>query len=112
FHDHLVSAGEILFDLLELAMLGDDFLEFSVLLGQLLETRGIGDDFRSGEFLSHFLVTGVELIEFFAKSKYRHKKTFLGQNLGSRTRRDGCWVARESRIGGAGARGGRKKCGS
>ena len=79
FDDHLVGASKILFDLLELAVLGDNCFEFGVLLGELLETRGIADDLGRGEFVGHFLVAGVELIEFFAESEYRHVKTFLQQ---------------------------------
>jgi len=62
---HLASGGEVFFHLLELAVLVDDRFEIGVLLGEFLETRGISDDLGSGEFLGHFLVAGVELIEFF-----------------------------------------------
>ena len=47
--DHLARAGEVLFDLLELAVLVDDLFEFGVLFGELLEARGIGDDFGGGQ---------------------------------------------------------------
>src|SRR5260370_25269523 len=42
FEVHLVRAGEIFFDLLVFAMLGDNLLEFSVLLGDFLEARRVG----------------------------------------------------------------------
>ena len=72
FDDHLVRAGEIFFDLLELAVLVDDFFEFGVLLGELLEARGIGDDFGRGEFLGHLLVADVELVELFGERENGH----------------------------------------
>ncbi len=43
-----MRAGEIFFDLLEFAMLVDDFGELGVLLGKFLKTRGIGDSFGGG----------------------------------------------------------------
>jgi hypothetical protein len=69
FHDHLTSTREVFFDLLELPVLIDDFLEVGVLFGKLLEASGIRDDFGAGKLLGHFLVTNVELVEFFTESK-------------------------------------------
>ncbi len=64
FYDHLVRAGEILFNLLELAVFGDDFFELRVLLGDLLETRGVRRDFRRRKLLRQFVVASAELIQF------------------------------------------------
>jgi hypothetical protein len=76
FDDHLMGAGEVLFNLLELAVFVDDGFEIGVLLGEFLEARGIGDDLGSGQFLGHFLVAGVELIEFFGKRESGHWDSF------------------------------------
>src|SRR5580704_12376553 len=57
FEKHLVSPGQILFDLLEFAMLRDDFFELGVLLGDLLKLRRVGDKLRSREQLRQFVVT-------------------------------------------------------
>jgi hypothetical protein len=65
FDDHLVGSGEVFFELLELAVFVDDFLEIGVLLGEFLETGGVADDLRRREFLGHFLIADVELIELF-----------------------------------------------
>ncbi len=65
FEKHLVGAGEIFFDLLVLAVLGNDFRELGVLLGDLLETRRIGDKLLSGELVGQLVVSGAELVEFF-----------------------------------------------
>ncbi len=51
FEKHLVRAGEILFDLLEFAVPGDNLFEFGVLLGDLLEARGVGDELRRRKLL-------------------------------------------------------------
>jgi len=61
------ECGEVFFDLLELAMLVDDRFEIGVLLGEFLK-RVESVTTSSGEFLGHFLVAGVELIEFFQKA--------------------------------------------
>ncbi len=73
FLDHLVRAGEIFFDLLELAMFLDDFIQFGVLLGDFLELRRVGDQLGGGELASEFVVAGAELVQFFGKSDYSHK---------------------------------------
>src|SRR5271154_88516 len=62
FGDHLARAGEIFFDLLELAMLFDDLFEFGVLLGDFLEARGVRDDFRGRKLLRQFVVARSELV--------------------------------------------------
>src|SRR5882762_6867117 len=62
FHEHLVRAGEILFELFVLAVLLDNFLEFSVLLGDFLVARGVGSHFGSRELLRQLVVTRAELI--------------------------------------------------
>ena len=54
-----MSAGEIFFDLLELAVFGDDFLEFGMLLGDLLEARGIRRDFRRRKLLRQLVVASA-----------------------------------------------------
>src|SRR5258708_259678 len=51
FEVQLVRAGEVFFDLLVFAMLGDDFLKLGVLLGDFLEARRIGDELLRGELL-------------------------------------------------------------
>jgi len=65
FDDHFVGAREVFFNLLVFAVLANDFLEFGVLLGELLQARGIVHDFGGGKLLGHFFVARVELIEFF-----------------------------------------------
>ena len=72
-----MRAGEILFDLLELAVLGDDFFELRVLLGDLLEARGVRRDFRGRELLSELIVASAELIQFVRQCHYGHGKSFL-----------------------------------
>jgi hypothetical protein len=72
FNDQLMGAGQVLFDLLVFPVLGDNLLELRVLLGELLEARGVGDDFGRGELLSHFLVAGIELVELFGQGENSH----------------------------------------
>ena len=81
FDDHLAGAGEIFFDLLEFAVFPDDFLEVGVLLGELLEARGVVDDFRRGELLRHFVVADFELVEFFGKRENGHWDSFSPWDL-------------------------------
>ena len=69
FQDHLVRAGQIFFDLLEFAMLVDDFRELRMLLGKFLEARGIGDSFGRRKLLRHFFVAIAKLVEFFRERK-------------------------------------------
>ncbi len=51
FDEHLVCAREVFLNLLVLAVLLDDFLEFGVLLGDFLVACGIGGHFGSRELL-------------------------------------------------------------
>ena len=73
FQEELVRAGEVFHDLFVLAMPGDELLEFSVLLGDLLEARGIPHHFRRRELLRHFFVARIELVQFFRQCKNRHR---------------------------------------
>jgi len=50
------GAGEIFFDLFVLAVLGDDFGELGVLLGDLLEARRVGDEFLCGELIGQVVI--------------------------------------------------------
>src|SRR5579883_382261 len=75
FEDHLAGAGQVLFNLLIFAVLGDDLLEFGVLLGKLLQTRGVVDDLGGGKLLGHFLVARIELIEFLGECQNGHGKS-------------------------------------
>ncbi len=72
FEVHLVRAGEIFFDLLVFAMLGDNLLEFSVLLGDFLEARRIGDKLLRGELLGQLIVARAELVQFFRECENGH----------------------------------------
>ena len=60
---HLVGAGQIFFNVFEFAVLGDDLAELGLLLGNLLETRGVRDDLRRGEFVRELVVASAELIQ-------------------------------------------------
>ena len=62
---HLVGAGQIFFNVFEFAVLGDDLAELGLLLGNLLETRGVRDDLRRGEFVRERVVASAELIQLF-----------------------------------------------
>src|SRR5260370_356012 len=75
FDEHLARAGEIFFNLLELAVLLDDFFELGVLLGDFLIARGIGSDFGGRELLRQLVVAGAKLIQFFRKRKNGHCST-------------------------------------
>ena len=71
---------KIFHDLFVLAVLGDDFLEFRMLLGDFLETRGIAHDLRRRKLLRHLLVARVELVQFFSQGKNGHgKSTLIGR---------------------------------
>src|SRR5215471_7850196 len=89
FDDHLTGAGEVLFKLLELAVLADDFFELGVLLGELLEARGVADDLGRGELAGHFLITSVELIEFSESVRTAISNTSLDAKFGVTRRSDG-----------------------
>src|SRR5260370_21667461 len=80
FLNHLASSGEILFNLLEFTMLVDNVFELRMLLGELLEARRIAYYLGSGEFLSHFLITDIELVEFFGERKAGHDKSLSWRN--------------------------------
>src|SRR5213083_2522330 len=75
FDEHLVRAGEVLFNLLELAVFLDDFLEFGVLLRNFLVARGIGSHFGGRKLLRQLVVAGAKLIQFFSKRKNGHRST-------------------------------------
>jgi len=60
-----VGAGEVFFNLLEFAVLGDDFAEFGLLLGDLLEARGVRDDLRRGKLLRKLVVASAQLVQLF-----------------------------------------------
>ena len=66
FNDHLMRSRQVLFDLLVFAVLGDDFFELGVLLGELLEARRIGHGLRSRELLRQLVVARLQLIQFFS----------------------------------------------
>ena len=73
--EHLMRASKILFNLLVLAVLFDDFFELGVLLCHLLIARGIGGNFRSRKLLRQFVVACAKLIQFFSKRKNGHCST-------------------------------------
>ena len=75
FQEKLVRPRKIFHDLFVLAVLGDDFLEFRMLLGDFLETRGIAHDLRRRKLLRHLLVARVELVQFFSQGKNGHGKS-------------------------------------
>ncbi len=72
FEKHLVRASEVFFDLLVLAVLGDDFGELGVLLGDFLKARRVGDEFLGGELIGQVVVAGAELVEFFRERENGH----------------------------------------
>jgi len=72
FEKHLVGADEVFFDLFEFAVLGDDFAEFGLLLGDFLEARRVRNDLRRGKFLRELVVASAKLIQFFSKRKNGH----------------------------------------
>ena len=75
FQEKLVRPGEVLDDLLVLAVFRDNFFQFGVLLGNFLEARGIADHFRRRELLCHLFVARIELVQFLSQSKYGHGKS-------------------------------------
>jgi hypothetical protein len=81
FEKHLVRAGEIFLDLLVLTVLGDDFGELSVLLGDLLEPRRVGDELLRGELIGQLIVTSAKLIEFLRESDNGHWDSFVRDAL-------------------------------
>ena len=72
FEKHLVRAGQILFDLLVLAMLGHDFRKFRVLLGDFLEPRRIRNELLRRKLLRQFVVPRAQLIQFFRECENGH----------------------------------------
>src|SRR6266481_6772951 len=75
FDEHLVRAGKILLDLLELAVLLDNFRKLGVLLGDFLVARGVGGHFGSGKLLGQLVVAGSKLVQFFIQRKNGHCST-------------------------------------
>src|SRR5689334_17131476 len=67
--------GEVLLDLLVLAVFDDDFFQLGMLFGNFLEARGIADDFRRRKLLRHLLVTRIKLVQFFSQCQYGHGKS-------------------------------------
>jgi len=63
-----MGACEVLFNLLELAVLVDDGFEISVLLGKFLETRSIRDNFGSGRAPGSFPDSGRRADRVFSES--------------------------------------------
>ena len=75
FQKQLMRPREISFNLLVLAVLGDDFLELGVLLRDLLQPRRVAHHFRRRKLLRHLLVPQIELVQFFSQCKYGHGET-------------------------------------
>ena len=70
-----MGAGEVFFDLFEFAVLGDDFAELGLLLGDFLEACGVRDDLRGGKFLRELVIASTKLIQFLSKRKNGHCST-------------------------------------
>jgi len=62
---NLAGFAEALFDALPLAVFFHHRAQIGVGAGELLVTRGIGEDFRGGELRRHFFVARLDLIQFF-----------------------------------------------
>ena len=64
FEQHLLHAGQALFDFFPFAIFADHFGEFGMGASELLEARGIGLDFGRGELLRQFFVARFDVVEF------------------------------------------------
>src|SRR5690349_2965119 len=67
--------GEVLLDLLVLAVFDDDFFQLGMLFGNFLEARGIAHQFGRRELLRHLLVARIKLVQFFSQCQYGHGKS-------------------------------------
>jgi len=75
FKKHLVGAGEVFFNLLEFAVLGDDFAELGLLLGDFWKREESETISRRGKFLGELVVASAELVQFFSERESGHCKT-------------------------------------
>jgi hypothetical protein len=74
-YEHLVRASKILFDLLEFAVLGDNFAQLRLLFGDFLEARRVRHNLRRGKFLRQLVVARAKLVQFFCQCKNGHGST-------------------------------------